>query len=63
VIVTEDADWRAAVAPLSESGSFYHAGQVCVSAQRIYVHESIALEFAQAFAEVAKKQIIGDPTL
>lgn len=62
VIVAEDADWRAAVAPIAKAG-FYHAGQVCVSAQRIYVHESIAFEFAEALAEVAKKQKVGDPTL
>lgn len=62
VIVAEDADWRAAVAPLAKA-SFYHAGQVCVSTQRIYVHESIAFEFAQALAEVAKKQVVGNPTL
>ncbi|MCB9367242.1 MAG: aldehyde dehydrogenase family protein [Calditrichaeota bacterium] len=61
VIVAEDADWRAAVGPIAKAG-FYHAGQVCVSAQRIYVHESIAFEFAEALAEVAKKQVIGDPT-
>ncbi|MCC6475508.1 aldehyde dehydrogenase family protein [bacterium] len=62
VIVAEDADWKAAVAPLAK-GAFYHAGQVCVSVQRIYAHESIAFEFAQALAEAGRKMKVGDPTL
>ncbi len=62
VIVAEDADWEAAVAPLAKAG-FYHAGQVCVSAQRIYVHESFAFELANKLAEAGTKMKIGDPTL
>lgn len=62
VIVAEDADWQSAIAPLAKA-AFYHAGQVCVSAQRIYVHESFAFEFAHKFAEAGNKMKIGDPTL
>jgi acyl-CoA reductase-like NAD-dependent aldehyde dehydrogenase len=62
VIVAEDADWQSAIAPLAKA-AFYHAGQVCVSAQRIYVHESFAFDFAHKFAEAGSKMKIGDPTL
>ena len=41
-------------------GGFYHAGQVCVSVQRVYVHESNAKRFAQALATKAEKLIVGD---
>lgn len=42
-------------------GGFYHAGQVCVSVQRVYVHESQSTDFANKLAEAAKKLVVGDP--
>jgi len=62
VIVTEDADIEDAL-PLLAKGAFYHAGQVCVSVQRVFVHKSIAMKLAQDLAEIAGKLVIGDPTL
>lgn len=62
VILAEDADWKAAIAPLAKGG-FYHAGQVCVSVQRIYVPESFGFEFAQKLAEAGSRMKIGDPTV
>lgn len=41
-------------------GGFYHAGQVCVSVQRIYVHQDHAQEFAERLAELANKLVVGD---
>lgn len=41
-------------------GGFYHAGQVCVSVQRVYVHESHAENFAQALADKADKLVVGN---
>ncbi len=61
VIVAADADLDESIVPLSKGG-FYHAGQVCVSVQRVYVHESIARDVADRLAESARKQRIGDPT-
>lgn len=61
VIVTEDADLEAALPKLVKAG-FYHAGQVCVSVQRVYVHESITNDFADRIANEARKLIVGDPT-
>ncbi len=42
-------------------GSFYNSGQVCISLQRIYVHEDIYDEFAQLMAQETKKFKIGSP--
>lgn len=42
-------------------GSFAYAGQVCISLQRIYVHENIYSEFCERFINEAKKLKVGDP--
>jgi len=60
VIMTENADLEKAIPALAK-GAFYHAGQVCVSVQRIFVHESIAREVARQLSAVAKTMIVGDP--
>ena len=60
VIVEADADITELIPALAKGG-FYHAGQVCVSVQRIYVHESIFDDVSEKLAAVAKKLIIGDP--
>jgi len=60
VIVTEDADLKTAIPALTK-GAFYHAGQVCVSVQRIFVHESIARDVSQQLSEAAKKLVVGNP--
>ena len=62
VIMAADADPEAAVAPLAKGG-FYHAGQVCVSVQRIFAHRSIARPLAEKLARAAEALVIGDPTL
>jgi acyl-CoA reductase-like NAD-dependent aldehyde dehydrogenase len=60
VIVESDAD-LADMIPLLAKGGFYHAGQVCVSVQRVFVHESIARTVAEAVAAQAAKLKVGDP--
>lgn len=42
-------------------GAFSFSGQVCISIQRIFVHESKYGEFAERFKEAAEKLVIGDP--
>ncbi len=42
-------------------GGFYHAGQVCVSVQRIYVDKKISKTFTEKFIEEVKKVKIGNP--
>jgi len=61
VIVAEDADISAAIPKLLKGG-FYHAGQVCVSVQRVFVHRSLARDVAGQLAAGAEKLVIGDPT-
>ncbi len=61
VIVAADADMDTAL-PLIAKGGFYHAGQVCVSVQRVFVHASIARVFAERLAEAAARLKVGDPT-
>lgn len=62
VIVAADADLDDAV-PLLAKGGFYHAGQVCVSVQRVFAHDSIAQSVATRIAEHGKRLAVGDPTL
>jgi len=61
VIVEADADIDDAL-PLIAKGGFYHAGQVCVSVQRVFCHHSIARDVAERLAAIARQQIVGDPT-
>jgi acyl-CoA reductase-like NAD-dependent aldehyde dehydrogenase len=49
--------------PLIAKGGFYHAGQVCVSVQRVYAPRSIAGNVAEQLAEFGKIMVVGDPTL
>ena len=43
------------------SGAFGFAGQVCISLQRVYVHQSIYETFTKLFVEETKKLVVGDP--
>lgn len=58
-IVAEDADLSVALPKLAKGG-FYHAGQVCVSVQRVYAHRSIVKEVAEGLAQLAEKMVVGD---
>ncbi|MCH9029079.1 MAG: aldehyde dehydrogenase family protein [Bacteroidetes bacterium] len=60
VIVEKDADVELML-PALLKGGFYHAGQVCVSVQRIFVHESICEDIANKLAKMASALIVGDP--
>ncbi|MDX8388585.1 MAG: aldehyde dehydrogenase family protein [Ghiorsea sp.] len=61
VIIDETVDIPT-VLPSLMKGGFYHAGQVCVSVQRIFVHESLAKSLADAMAKQAQTLVVGDPT-
>jgi acyl-CoA reductase-like NAD-dependent aldehyde dehydrogenase len=62
VIVSHDAAMDDTVALLSKAG-FYHAGQVCVSVQRVFAEKSIARTLAERIAIAGSNMKIGDPTL
>ena len=59
-IVDRSADLDRIIAPLVKGG-FYHAGQVCVSTQRIYVHEAIFSEFNERLIARVASLRTGDP--
>jgi len=61
VIVAGDADLDDALGLLAKGG-FYHAGQVCVSVQRVFAHRDIARTLAERLAERAAVLRVGDPT-
>jgi len=42
-------------------GAFYNSGQVCISLQRIYVHEDVYEDFATLIAEETRKLKVGSP--
>lgn len=59
VIVEADTDIKELI-PAIGKGGFYHAGQVCVSVQRVYVHSSIVDEVASKLTEYAKNLKVGN---
>ena len=61
VIVAADADLDYAL-PLLIKGGLYHAGQVCVSVQRVFAHESLVQELSDRLADSARTLKVGDPT-
>jgi len=61
VIVAGDTDLDAAI-PLLTTGGFYHAGQVCVSVQRILALDGIGDELTARLAESASELVVGDPS-
>jgi acyl-CoA reductase-like NAD-dependent aldehyde dehydrogenase len=60
VIVEADAEVDSMIDSLLKGG-FYHAGQVCVSVQRVFVHESLCEDVAKKLANKAKNLVVGDP--
>ena len=59
VIVDKDAN-ISDMLPALTKGGFYHAGQVCVSVQRVFVHESIFNKVAEGLSQLASKLIVGN---
>jgi acyl-CoA reductase-like NAD-dependent aldehyde dehydrogenase len=60
MVMEGDADVDATV-DRAVVGSFAHSGQICISVQRIYVHDSIADEFLMKFRAATEKLKIGHP--
>ena len=60
VIVEPDADFKEMV-PALVKGGFYHAGQVCVSVQKVFAHDTVAQALADAVATAASNLRVGDP--
>ena len=60
LIVNDDGDWETA-ADKAQIHAFSHAGQSCISIQRILVHEAIADQFKQRLIANVRKLTVGDP--
>jgi acyl-CoA reductase-like NAD-dependent aldehyde dehydrogenase len=59
-ILEPDGDWRTAADKIKVAG-YSHAGQSCISTQRVLVHRSIADDFIAALAERVESLVVGDP--
>ena len=62
VILDQGADLDRAI-PALLKGGYYHAGQVCVSVQRVFAHVSMRDEVVQRLTEGAAALTVGDATL
>ncbi len=60
VIIDESADLERSL-ERTVFGAFTHAGQVCISVQRIYVHENIFENWTKKIVEKAKNLKVGNP--
>lgn len=60
LVVLDDADIEAAVNGAA-FGAFMNQGQICMSTERIIVHEAIADQFTEALAAKASALPAGDP--
>ncbi|HVA90315.1 MAG TPA: aldehyde dehydrogenase family protein, partial [Chloroflexota bacterium] len=59
-IVHEDADLALAARQLAK-GAFAYAGQICISVQRIIVHEAVRQRFLSLFLPLVQALKVGDP--
>jgi len=60
LIVNDDGDWETA-ADKAKLHAFSHAGQSCISVQRILVHEAVAEEFKARLIANVEGLVVGDP--
>jgi acyl-CoA reductase-like NAD-dependent aldehyde dehydrogenase len=60
LIVNEDGDWQTA-ADKARIHAFSHAGQSCISTQRILLHEKVADQFIERFVANVSGLVVGDP--
>ena len=60
VIIEPDGDVTTAAAKIAVAG-FSHAGQSCISTQRVYLHEAIADAFLDELVPRVEALVVGDP--
>lgn len=60
VIVDATADLNKVIPSLLKGG-YYHSGQVCVSVQRVFVHELLLEELSEKLATEVQQLRVGDP--
>jgi glyceraldehyde-3-phosphate dehydrogenase (NADP+) len=60
VIIDQDADVES-IAEQVAKGAYLYAGQICISTQRIFVHEEIFDRFQKVFIKAIQSLKVGDP--
>lgn len=60
IIIEADGDWEDAAYGVA-AGGFNHAGQSCISVQRIYVQREIAERFTAYLVDLVEQLDVGDP--
>ncbi|HEX6425960.1 MAG TPA: aldehyde dehydrogenase family protein [Acidimicrobiales bacterium] len=60
VIIESDGDWRGAATKIKVAG-FSHAGQSCISTQRVLVHRSVHDDFVAALVDEVSTLVVGPP--
>ena len=60
LIIEPSGDWATAAAKVAVAG-FSHAGQSCISTQRIYVHRDVVQPFTDALVPKVDALTVGDP--
>lgn len=60
VIVDESADFNKSIEKTA-LGAFSYAGQVCISVQRVFIHEKIFDNWTEKFVEIARNLKKGNP--
>jgi len=60
VIIEPDSDWQTAAKKIRMAG-FSHAGQSCISTQRVLVHHDILTPFTDALVDEVSTLVVGDP--
>ena len=60
VILAKPYDLQASLASIAKGG-FYHAGQVCVSVQRVFAPSADASALAKQLASIAEQLVVGAP--
>ena len=60
VIIEPSGDWQAAASKIKVAG-FSHAGQSCISTQRVYVHSSLHDRFVDELVKHVGTLQVGDP--
>ena len=60
VIIDKETNLKK-ILPSILRGAFYHAGQVCVSIQKVIIHKDLVDQFTSMLRDSVKKQKIGDP--
>jgi len=61
VIIHEDADIKRAASRCAVGG-FTYSGQVCISVQRIFVHQKIEKDFTNLFLKEIERLKVGNPS-